>query len=106
MEHYVKGDIEILFGNAMIKNGKCVNINNSKNITTDDDALMAFPTTSSTHRTKIPTECLGGKIRSSMQWYLAQSGELRLNRTPKPKKPLKEWKGLRDQGLFDFSSCS
>ena len=51
---------------TMIKNGKCINIEDAKNKITDDDDLLAFPTMPCTstsnniHRTKIPAEGMGG----------------------------------------------
>ena len=57
---------------TMIKNGKRVSIEHVKNKITDDDDLLAFPTlprtstTNNSHRTKIPTEGLGGKLFNAM----------------------------------------
>ena len=57
---------------TMIKNGKCINVENVKNKTTDDDDLLAFPTMPCTsapnniHRTKVPPEGLGGKLFNAM----------------------------------------
>ena len=93
---------------TMSKNGKCVNVNNPKTMSTEDDDLMAFPTmpctaaTNSSHRTKIPTEDLGGKLFNVIVSRPAGRAEIESN--PKAKEAmLKEWKGLRDQGAFDFS---
>ena len=94
---------------TMIKNGKCVNIKNQKNNTTDDDDnIIAFPTmpcTSATnhiHRAKIPQEGLGGKLFNAM--VSRPVGRAEIDSNPKAKEAmLKEWKGLRDQEVFDFS---
>ena len=94
---------------TMIKNGKCVNVKNMKNTTTDDDDdLIAFPTMPCTsasnniHRTKVPSEGLGGKLFNAMVSRPVGRAEIESN--PKAKEAmLKEWKGLRDQEVFDFS---
>ena len=76
---------------TMIKNGKCVNVKNMKNTTTDDDDdLIAFPTMPCTsapnniHRTKVPPGGLGGS--SSTPWFHDQSAEQRLNPILKQRK--------------------
>ena len=38
---------------TMIKNGKCINVENMKNKTTDDDDLLAFPTMPCTSTSKV-----------------------------------------------------
>ena len=94
---------------TMIKHGKCVNVKNMKNTTTDDDDdLIAFPTMpctsapSNIHRTKVPSEGLGGKLFNAM--VLRPVGRAEIESNPKAKEAmLKEWKGLRDQEVFDFS---
>ena len=99
---------------TMIKNGKCINVKDMKNVTTDDDDddddddLIAFPTMPCTsapntiHRTKIPSEGLGGKLFNAMVSRPVGRAEIESN--PKAKEAmLKEWKGLRDQEVFDFS---
>ena len=94
---------------TMIKNGKCVNVKNMKNATADDDDdLIAFPTMPCTsasnhiHRTKVPSEGLGGKLFNAMVSRPVGRAEIESN--PKAKEAmLKEWKGLRDQEVFDFS---
>ena len=94
---------------TMIKNGKCVNIKNQKNNTTDDDDnIIAFPTmpcTSATnhiHRAKIPQEGLLGRLFNAM--VSRPLGRAEIDSNPKAKEAmLKEWKGLRDQEVFDFS---
>ena len=94
---------------TMIKNGKCVNVKNMKNTTIDDDDdFIAFPTMPCTsapnniHRTKIPPESLGGKLFNAMVSRPVGRAEIESN--PKAKEAmLKEWKGLRDQEVFDFS---
>ena len=94
---------------TMIKNGKCVNVKNMKDTTTDDDDdFIAFPTMPCTsapnniHRTKVPPEGLGGKLFNAMVSRPVGTAEIDSN--PKAKEAmLKEWKGLRDQEVFDFS---
>ena len=94
---------------TMIKNGKCVNVKNMKNTTTDDDDdFIAFPTMpctsapSNIHRTKVPPGGLGGKLFNAMVSRPVGRAEIESN--PKAKEAmLKEWKGLRDQEVFDFS---
>ena len=93
---------------TMIKNGKCINVENMKNKTTDDDDLLAFPTmpctstSNNVHRAKIPAEGLGGKLFNAM--VSRPVGRAEIGSSPKAKEAmLKEWKGLRDQGVFDFS---
>ena len=94
---------------TMIKNGKSVFIKNEKNkFTDDDDDLLAFPTMPCTsvpnniHRTKVPPEGLGGKLFNAMVSRPVGRAEIESN--PKAKESmLKEWKGLRDQGVFDFT---
>ena len=94
---------------TMIKNGKCINIESVKNKTTDDDDdLLAFPTMPCTsapnniHRTKVPPEGLGRKLFNAMVSRPVGRAEIESN--PKAKESmLKEWKGLRDQGVFDFT---
>ena len=75
----------------MIKNGKCVNVKNMKDTTTDDDDdVKAFPTMPCTsapntiHRTKVPPEGLGES--SSTPWFHDQSAEQRLIPIPKQRK--------------------
>ena len=59
---------------TMIKNGKCVNVKDMKNVATDDDddEFIAFPTMPCTsasiqsHRTKIPPGSLGSKLFNAM----------------------------------------
>ena len=92
----------------MIKNGKCVNVTNFKNVDLDDDGLLAFPSMPCTstadphHRTKVPEGGLGAKLFNAMVSRPVGSAEIESN--PKAKEAmLKEWKGLRDQGVFDFS---
>ena len=91
-----------------IKNGKCINVENMKNKATDDDDLLAFPTMPCTsapnniHRTKVPPEGLGGKLFNAM--VSRPVGRADIESNPKAKESmLKEWKGLRDQGAFDFT---
>ena len=94
---------------TMIKNGKCVNVKNKKNMTTDDDdSIIAFPTmpctsaTNHVHRAKVPQEGLGGKLFNAM--VSRPVGRAEIDPNPKAKEAmLKEWKGLRDQEVFDFS---
>ena len=94
---------------TMIKNGKCVNVKNMKNTTTDDDDdFIAFPTMpctsapSNIHRTKVSPGGLGGKLFNAMVSRPVGRAEIESN--PKAKEAmLKEWKGLRDQEVFDFS---
>ena len=94
---------------TMIKNGKCVNVKSMKNTTTDDDDdFIAFPTMpctsapSNIHRTKVPPGGLGGKLFNAMVSRPVGRAEIESN--PKAKEAmLKEWKGLRDQEVFDFS---
>ena len=94
---------------TMIKNGKCVNVKNMKDTTTDDDDdFIAFPTMPCTsapntiHRTKVPPEGLGGKLFNAM--VSRPVGRAEIDSNPKAKEAmLKEWKGLRDQEVFDFS---
>ena len=57
----------------MIKNGKCVNVKDMKNVATDDDdEFIAFPTmpctsaSNQSHRTKIPPGGLGSKLFNAM----------------------------------------
>ena len=77
---------------TMIKNGKCVNVKDMKNVTTDDDDdLIAFPTMPCTsassnniHRTKVPSEGLGGKLFNAMVSRPVGRAEIESN--PKPKK--------------------
>ena len=92
---------------TMIKNGKCINVENIKNKTTDDDDLLAIPTMPCTstsnniHRTKIPAEGLGGKLFNAM--VSRPVGRAEIDSNPKAKEAmLKEWKGLREQAAFDF----
>ena len=76
---------------TMIKNGKCVNVKNVKNIATDDDEYIPFPTmpctsaSNQSHRTKIPSGGLGSKL-FTMQWFHDLCAELRLSLTQRPKK--------------------
>ena len=94
---------------TMIKDGKCVNVKNVKDTTTDDDDdFIAFPTMpctsapSNIHRTKVPPGGLGGKLFNAMVSRPVGRAEIESN--PKAKEAmLKEWKGLRDQEVFDFS---
>ena len=94
---------------TMIKNGKCVNVKNMKDTTTDDgDDFIAFPTMPCTsapntiHRTKVPPDGLGGKLFNAM--VSRPVGRAEIDSNPKAKEAmLKEWKGLRDQEVFDFS---
>ena len=93
---------------TMIKNGKCINVENMKNKTTDDYDLLAFltmpctSTSSNIHRTKIPAEGMGGKLFNAM--VSRPVGRAEIDSNPKAKEAmLKEWKSLRDQGVFDFS---
>ena len=94
---------------TMIKNGKCVNVKNMKGTTTDDDDdFIAFPTMPCTsapntiHRTKVPPEGMGGKLFNAM--VSRPVGRAEIDSNPKAKEAmLKEWKGLRDQEVFDFS---
>ena len=95
---------------TMIKNGKCVNVKDMKNIATDDDddEFIAFPTMPCTsasnlgHRTKVPPEGLGSKLFNAMVSRPVGRAEIESN--PKAKEAmLKEWKGLRDQEVFDFT---
>ena len=93
---------------TMIKNGKCVNVKNVKNIATDDDKYIPFPTmpctsaSNQSHRTKISSEGLGSKLFNAMVSRPVGRAEIESN--PKAKEAmLKEWKGLRDQEVFDFT---
>ena len=94
---------------TMIKNGKCVNVKDMKNVATDeDDEFIAFPTMPCTsasipsHRTKIPPGSLGSKLFNAMVSRPVGRAEIESN--PKAKEAmLKEWKGLRDQEVFDFT---
>ena len=94
---------------TMIKNGKCINVKDLKNVTTDDDDdFIAFPTMPCTsasnhiHRTKVPPEGLGSKLFNAMVSRPVGRAEIESN--PKAKEAmLKEWKGLRDQEVFDFT---
>ena len=94
---------------TMIKNGKCVNVKDMKNITTDDDdEFIAFPTmpctsaSNQSHRTKVPPGGLGSKLFNAMVSRPVGRAEIESN--PKAKEAmLKEWKGLRDQEVFDFT---
>ena len=94
---------------TMIKNGKCVNVKDMKNVATDDDdEFIAFPTMPCTsasiqsHRTKIPPGGLGSKLFNAMVSRPVGRAEIESN--PKAKEAmLKEWKGLRDQEVFDFT---
>ena len=94
---------------TMIKNGKCVNVKDMKNLATDDDdEFIAFPTMPCTpasnlgHRTKVPPEGLGSKLFNAMVSRPVGRAEIESN--PKAKEAmLKEWKGLRDQEVFDFT---
>ena len=93
---------------TMIKNGKCVNVKNVKNIATDDDEYIPFPTmpctsaSNQSHRTKIPSGGLGSKLFNAMVSRPVGRAEIESN--PKAKEAmLKEWKGLRDQEVFDFT---
>ena len=94
---------------TMIKNGKCVNVKDMKNVTTDDDdEYIAFPTMPCTsasnqiHRTKVPPGGLGSKLFNAMVSRPVGRAEIESN--PKAKEAmLKEWKGLRDQEVFDFT---
>ena len=83
-----------------------------KNVTTDDDddlmMTIAFPTMPCTsasnhiHRTKVPPEGLGSKLFNAMVSRPVGRAEIESN--PKAKEAmLKEWKGLRDQEVFDFT---
>ena len=82
----------------MIKNGKCVNVKDMKNVATDeDDEFIAFPTMPCTsasipsHRTKIPPGGLGSKL-SLMPWYSRPVGRAEIESNPKAKEAmLKEW---------------
>ena len=95
---------------TMIKNGKCINVKNMKDTTSDDDDdIIAFPTMPCTsapnniHRTKVPPGGLGGKLFNAMVSRPVGRAEIESN--PKAKEAmLKEWKGLRDQEVFDFST--
>ena len=76
--------------------------------TDDDDDFIAFPTMPCTsapnniHRTKVPPDGLGGKLFNAMVSRPVGRAEIESN--PKAKEAmLKEWKGLRDQEVFDFS---
>ena len=94
---------------TMIRNGKCINVKNMKDTTTDDDdEFIAFPTMPCTsapntiHGTKVPPEGLGGKLFNAM--VSRPVGRAEIDSNPKAKEAmLKEWKGLRDQEVFDFS---
>ena len=94
---------------TMIKNGKCVNVKDMKNVATDDDdEFIAFPTMPCTsasnqiHRTKVPPGGLGSKLFNAMVSRPVGRAEIESN--PKAKEAmLKEWKGLRDQEAFDFT---
>ena len=94
---------------TMIKNGKCVSVKDMKNIATDDDdEFIAFPTmpctsaSNQSHRTKVPPEGLGSKLFNAMVSRPVGRAEIESN--PKAKEAmLKEWKGLRDQEVFDFT---
>ena len=94
---------------TMIKNGKCVNVKDMKNVTTDDDdEFIAFPTMPCTsasnqiHRTKVPPGGLGSKLFNAMVSRPVGRAEIESN--PKAKEAmLKECKGLRDQEVFDFT---
>ena len=94
---------------TMIKNGKCVNVKDMKNVATDDDdEFIAFPTmpctsaSNQSHRTKIPPGGLGSKLFNAMVSRPVGRAEIESN--PKAKEAmLKEWKGLRDQEVFDFT---
>ena len=74
----------------------------------DDDDPIAFPTMPCTsasnhiHRAKVPSEGLGGKLYNAM--VSRPVGRAEIDSNPKAKEAmLKEWKGLRDQEVFDFS---
>ena len=94
---------------TMIKNGKCVNVKDMKNVATDDDdEFIAFPTmpctsaSNQSHRTKVPPGGLGSKLFNAMVSRPVGRAEIESN--PKAKEAmLKEWKGLRDQEVFDFT---
>ena len=95
---------------TMIKKGKCINVKDMKNVATDDDdddliAFPAMPCTSASnnvHRTKVPSEGLGNKLFNAMVSRPVGRAEIESN--PKAKEAmLKEWKGLRDQEVFDFT---
>ena len=93
---------------TMIKNGKCVSVKDVKNIATDDDEYIAFPTmpctsaSNQSHRTKISPGGLGSKLFNAMVSRPVGRAEIESN--PKAKEAmLKEWKGLRDQEVFDFT---
>ena len=96
-------------GSTMIKNGKCVNVKDMKNVATDDDdEFIAFPTmpctsaSNQSHRTKVPPGGLGSKLFNAMVSRPVGRAEIESN--PKAKEAmLKEWKGLRDQEVFDFT---
>ena len=72
---------------TMIKNGKCINVKDLKNVTTDDDDFIAFPTMPCTsasnhvHRTKVPPEGLGSKLFNAM--VSRPLAELKSNPIPK-----------------------
>ena len=96
---------------TIIRNGKCVNVKNQKINTTDDDdddGIIAFPTmpctsaTNNVHRAKLPQGGLGAKLFNAM--VSRPVGRAEIDSNPKAKEAmLKEWKGLRDQEVFDFS---
>ena len=94
---------------TIIRNGKCVNVKNQKiNTTDDDDDIIAFPTmpctsaTNNVHRAKLSQGGLGGKLFNAM--VSRPVGRAEIDSNPKAKEAmLKEWKGLRDQEVFDFS---
>ena len=96
-------------GSTIIRNGKCVNVKNQKiNTTDDDDGIIEFPTmpctsaTNNVHRAKLPQGGLGGKLFNAM--VSRPVGRAEIDSNPKAKEAmLKEWKGLRDQQVFDFS---
>ena len=65
---------------TMIKNGKCVNVKDVKNIATDDDEYIAFPTmpctsaSNQSHRTKIPSGGLPVRAKKKKAYICLEMG--------------------------------
>eukprot|EP00435_Cladocopium_sp_Y103_P034429 s953_g8.t2 len=97
---------------TIIKNGKCVPVKQhmDKDLENDDN-WISFPTMPCTvnggreHRQKIVPEGLGGLGGKMFNAMVSRPvGRAEIESNPKAKESmLKEWKGLRDQGVFDFT---
>eukprot|EP00435_Cladocopium_sp_Y103_P037876 s1657_g10.t1 len=94
---------------TIIKNGKCVTVNRKmdKDLENEEN-WISFPTMPCTvnsgheHRQKIVPEGLRGKMFNAMVSRPVGRAEIESN--PKAKESmLKEWQGLRGQGVFDFT---